>query len=173
MIGPGAAQSTTPRAGVSPAWRVAKIGVVAAAYAALVYAVPISYMPGQARIAETLKPLVIWEPDLIPAFVIGNLLSNIGSPYGPWDWTWMPFANLVGAWTAWRLGRVNAYLGATCYAIVISLALATMFHFVYHAPFYVFLFRYPLVLVEVLLIAGGVPVMWPVHRALSRAFKSG
>lgn len=163
---------TDDRAGVNPARRVAKIGVVAAAYAALVYLFPVSYMPWQMRIAETLKPLVIWEPDLIPAFVIGNLLGNIGSPYGLWDWIWMPFANLVGAWTCWKLGRINAYLGASAYAILVSLALATMFHFVYHAPFYVFLFRYPLVLVELLLIAGGVPVMWPVHLALRRAFKN-
>ena len=147
--------------------RIAEIGVVAAAYAALVYAFPISHMPLQMRIAETLKPLVIWEPHLIPAFVIGNFLSNLWSPFvGPWDLGWMPFANLVGAWACWRLGRVNAYLGAAAYGLIIALALATMFHFIFHAPFRNCLV--PLVPVEVGLIVFGVPVMRPVHRALQR-----
>jgi uncharacterized membrane protein len=147
--------------------RIAEVGVVAAAYAALVYAFPISHMPLQMRVAETLKALVIWEPHLIPAFVIGNFLSNLWSPFaGPWDLGWMPFANLVGAWVCWQLGRINAYLGAAAYGLVIALALATMFHFIFHAPFGNFLV--PLVPVEVGLIVFGVPVMWPVHRALHR-----
>ncbi len=147
--------------------RIAEIGVVAAAYAALVYAFPISHMPLQMRVAETLKALVIWEPHLIPAFVIGNFLSNLWSPFvGPWDLVWMPFANLVGAWVCWRLGKVNAYLGAAAYGLIIALALATMFHFIFHAPFRNFLV--PLIPVEVGLIVFGVPVMRPVHRALQR-----
>ena len=152
--------------------RIAEIGVVAAAYAALVYAFPISHMPLQMRVAETLKALVIWEPHLIPAFVLGNFLSNLWSPFaGPWDLAWMPFANLVGAWSCWRLGRLNAYLGAAAYGCIIALALATMFHFIFHAPFRNFLV--PLVPVEVGLIALGVPVMWPVHRALQRFVDGG
>lgn len=152
--------------------RIAEIGVVAAAYAALVYAFPISHMPLQMRIAETLKPLVIWEPHLIPAFVIGNFLSNLWSPFvGPWDLVWMPFANLVGAWACWRLGKVNAYLGAAAYGLIIGLALATMFHFIFHAPFYAFLV--PLVPVEVGLIVFGVTIMRPVHMALSRLARVG
>jgi len=147
--------------------RIAEIGVVAAAYAALVYAFPISHMPLQMRVAETLKPLVIWEPHLIPAFVIGNFLSNLLSPFaGPWDLGWMPFANLVGAWACWRLGKVNAYAGAAAYGVIIALALATMFHFIFHAPFRGFLV--PLVPVEVGLIVLGVPLMRPVHVALER-----
>jgi uncharacterized membrane protein len=65
--------------------RIAEIGVVAAAYAALTYLLaPASYGPLQFRLAESLKPLVIWEPQLIPAFVIGNFLANLPSPFvGP------------------------------------------------------------------------------------------
>ena len=152
--------------------QIAEIGVVAAAYAALVYAFPISHMPLQMRVAETLKALVIWEPHLIPAFVIGNFLSNLWSPFvGPWDLGWMPFANLIGAWVCWRLGRFNAYVGATAYGLIIALALATMFHFIFHAPFQNFLV--PLVPIEVGLIVLGVPVMWPVHRALQRLIDGG
>ena len=46
-----------------PGGRIAEIGVVAAAYAALtIYLAPVSYGPVQFRLAEVLKPLVIWEP---------------------------------------------------------------------------------------------------------------
>ena len=80
MAGAGGVKGTPARlAGVrgTPA-RLAEIGVVAAAYAALVYIFPVSHLPLQMRVAEILKPLVIWEPHLIPAFVIGNFLSKVG-----------------------------------------------------------------------------------------------
>ena len=123
----------------------------------------------QLRVAEVLKPLVIWEPQLIPAFVLGNFLSNLGSPYaGPWELGWMPFANLVGAWACWRLGRRNPYLGAAAYAAVVALAVATMLSSLLHARFRVLL--PPLLGSEVLLLLIGVPVMYPVHLALRRVF---
>ncbi len=151
-----------------PAGRIAEIGVFAAAYAALtVYLAPLSYGPLQLRVAETLKPIVIWEPHLIPAFVIGNFLGNLASPYaGPWELGWMPLANLVGAWLCWRIGRINAYLGAAVYAVVIGAAVATMLSVLLPAPFKGLL--PPLLASEGLLIVLGVPVMWPVHLALRR-----
>jgi hypothetical protein len=160
------------RAGAAgrPAGRIAEIAAVAAAYAALtVFLAPASYGPLQLRVAEVLKPLVIWEPQLIPAFVLGNFLSNLGSPYaGPWELGWMPFANLVGAWACWRLGRRNPYLGAAAYAAVVALAVATMLSSLLHARFRVLL--PPLLGSEVLLLLIGVPVMYPVHLALRRVF---
>jgi hypothetical protein len=150
-----------------PAARIAEIGVLAAAYAVLVYVFPPSYLPLQMRVAELLKPLVIWEPHLIPAFVLGNFLSNLKSPFaGPWELAWMPLANLVGAWACWRVGRVNAYLGAAAYGIITAVAVSTMFSFVLHSPMRTLL--PPLLGSELLLLILGVPVMWPVHLALSR-----
>ncbi len=156
-----------------PARRIAEIGVVAAAYAALtIYLAPLSYGPLQLRLAETLKPLVIWEPHLIPAFVIGNFLGNLTSPFaGPWELGWMPFANLVGAWVCWRIGRMNAYLGAAAYAAIIAAAVAMMLSVLMHAPFAALL--PPLLTSEMMLIVFGVPVMWPVHLALRRVFGPG
>jgi uncharacterized membrane protein len=169
------------RAGIGPAQRRARRGiaarvaegaVIAAAYAALtVYLAPVSYGPYQLRFSEILKPLVIWEPHLIPAFVIGNFLGNLTSPFvGPWELVWMPFANLVGGWAAWRLGRVNAYLGATAYAVVIAAAVTVMLSVILHASMRV-LFP-PLLVSEVSLIVLGVPVMQPVHAALRRVIKA-
>ncbi|HLW46296.1 MAG TPA: QueT transporter family protein [bacterium] len=166
-----AASSAAAPRGRGPAHRVAEGAVIAAAYAALtIYLAPVAYGPYQLRISEILKPLVIWEPQLIPAFVVGNLLSNIGSPYvGPWELVWMPFANLIGGWLCWRLGRRSAYLGAAAYAIVIAAAVAVMLSVILHASLRA-LFP-PLLVSEVLLIVLGVPVMRPVHAALRRVFK--
>lgn len=151
-----------------PTARLAEIAVVAAVYAALtVFLAPLSYGQLQLRLSESLKPLVVWEPHLIPAFVIGNFLGNLQSPYvGPWELAWMPFANLVGGWLCWRLGRINAYLGAAAYATVIAAAVATMLSALLRAPFLV-LFP-PLWVSEAGLLLAGVPVMRPVHAALLR-----
>ena len=171
MAGSGGVNGTPRLAGRkgTPA-RLAEIGVVAAVYAALVYIFPVSHLPLQMRVAEILKPLVIWEPHLIPAFVIGNFLGNLASPFvGPWELIWMPFANVVGAWACWRLGRMNPYLGAGIYAVITAVAVATMFTFVLRAPFLAFL--PPLLLSEMLVIVLGVPVMRPVHLALHRVVR--
>lgn len=169
---PGGSGPASRRARRGIAFRVAEGAVIAAAYAALtVYLAPVSYGPYQLRFAEVLKPLVIWEPHLIPAFVIGNFLGNLTSPFvGPWELVWMPFANLVGGWAAWRLGRTNAYLGATAYAVVIAAAVTVMLSAILHASARV-LFP-PLLASEVLLIVTGVPVMQPVHAALRRVFNA-
>ena len=72
-------RATAPRSGGRDriAARVAEGAVIAAAYAALtIYVAPVAFGPYQLRISEILKPLVIWEPHLIPAFVLGNFLGN-------------------------------------------------------------------------------------------------
>lgn len=149
---------------------MAEGAVIAAAYAALtVYLAPMAFGPYQLRVSEMLKPLVIWEPHLIPAFVLGNFLGNLTSPFvGPWELIWMPFANLVGGWACWRLGRVNAYLGAAAYAVIIAVAVSVMLSVLLRAPLRALL--PPLLVSEVLLIVLGVPVMQPVHAALRRVF---
>jgi uncharacterized membrane protein len=152
---------------VSLARKVAEAGLVAAAYAALTYFLaPASYGPLQLRVAEMLKPLVIWEPHLIPAFVAGNFLSNLMSPFaGPWELGWMPAANLAGAWICWRLGRRNAYLGAAAYGAVIAAAVGLMLSVLLRAPFRAI---FPPVLAsELLLLLAGVPVMRTVHAAVT------
>jgi uncharacterized membrane protein len=153
--------------------RIAEIGVVAAAYAALTYLLgPISYGPLQFRLAEILKPLVIWEPHLIPAFVLGNFLSNLSSPFaGPWELIWMPLANLAGAWGCWRLGRVNPYLGAAAYALIIGGAVATMLSVLLRAPFRALV--PPIAASELTLLLLGVPAMRPVHAAVNRLLPAG
>lgn len=150
---------------LKPGATIAEIGVVAALYAALTIVLqPLSYGPVQFRLAEVLKPLVIWEPHLIPAFVIGNFLSNLTSPFaGPWELLFMPFANLVGASLCYVLGRRQAYVGAALYALVIAAAVALMLSFLTRSPFAVL---FPALLAsEAILIVGGVPIMRAVLRS--------
>lgn len=145
---------------------LAEVCVIAAAYAALTVAFgPISYGPVQFRIPEALKSLVIWRPHLVAAFVLGNFLSNITSPQaGIWELGFMPLANLAGAWLCIVIGRRSAWAGAAVYAVVIAAAVALMLSVLLGVPFVV-LFP-PLLLSEVVLIVGGVPIMARIHRAV-------
>src|SRR2546428_11086824 len=97
-----------------PAATLAEIGIVAALYAAITIVLnPLSYGPLQLRVAEIPKPLVVWEPPLIPAFVIGNFLSNLARPFaGPWGPIFIPCANLVGAVVCYPVGRPPPVGGA-------------------------------------------------------------
>jgi len=154
---------------LKPGATIAEVGVVAALYAALTIVLqPISYGPVQFRVAEVLKSLVIWEPHLIAAFVIGNFLSNLTSPYaGPWEFLFMPFANLIGGWACYVVGRRWPYAGAALYALVIATAVGLMLSVLLKLPF-VGLFP-PLLASEVILIVGGVPLMRAVLRTAERA----
>lgn len=140
--------------------------MVAALYAVITWAVsPIAYGPLQLRLSEVLKSLVIWEPHLIAAFVIGNFLSNLLSPFaGPWELIFMPFANLVGATLCYLIGRRSPWAGAAIYALVIAAAVSFILSILIRAPFTVL---FPSLLAsEAMLIVGGLPVMRAVLRAV-------
>lgn len=148
---------------------LAETGVVAALYAALTLILqPASYGPLQFRVAEVLKPLVIWEPHLIPAFVLGNFLSNLASPFtGAWELIFMPLVNLLGASLCYVLGRRAPYAGAALYALLIAGAVALMLSVLTRVPF---LGLFPALLAsEGILIVGGVPLMRAVLRAAEPA----
>ena len=149
-----------------PAATLAEIGVVAALYAAITIVLnPLSYGPLQLRVAEILKPLVVWEPHLIPAFVIGNFLSNLTSPFaGPWELIFMPCANLVGASLCYVVGRRSPVAGAALFAIVIAAAVSLVLSVLLKVRF-VFLFP-GLLASEMTLLLLGVPAMQAVRRAL-------
>ncbi len=148
---------------------LAEIGIVAAVYTVLTWALAsISYLPLQLRLAEILKPLVIWEPHLIAAFVLGNFLSNLFSPYaGPWELIFMPLVNLVGGTLCYLIGRRQPYVGAAVYALVIGTAVSTMLSVLTQVRFVVL---FPgLLASEAILIIGGVPIMRALLRAVDPA----
>lgn len=144
----------------------AEICVVAALYAALTIALgPISYGPVQFRVPEILKSLVIWRPQLVAAFVVGNFLSNLTSPnVGVWELGFMPLANLVGAVLCVAIGRQYPWIGAAAYAVVIAAAVSLMLSVLLRVPAAA-LFP-PLLASEAILIVGGVPITRRIHRAI-------
>ncbi|MDR7418075.1 MAG: QueT transporter family protein [Armatimonadota bacterium] len=161
----------TPAAGRRGLRAFAEICVVSAAYAALtILLAPISYTAVQFRVAEVLKPLVIWRPHLVAAFVVGNVLSNLTSPHvGPWELVFMPVANLVGATACVIVGRRFAYVGAALYAVIIATAVALMLSALLKTPFAVL--WPPLLLSELVLIVGGVPIMRRIQDIVSATIK--
>ena len=150
-----------------PAAAVAEIGVVAALYAVLTWALaPISYAQLQFRVAEVLKPLVIWAPHLIPAFVLGNFLSNLPSPLPrPWELGFMPLANLVGATACYAVGRRWPWVGAALYALITAAAVSLMFSVLFSTVQYSRVFPWILAS-ELILLLVGVPVMRAVWHAV-------
>jgi uncharacterized membrane protein len=151
---------------------IVRASIVAALYAALTVAIsPLSYGPIQFRVAEVLKPLALFDPAFILGFAIGNLLSNLTSPYvGPWELVFMPVANLVGASLCWLLRRWP-YVGAVAYAAVITLAVATMLDFVTGIPWWAL--AWSVGISEFVLIIGGVWPMTRVWRAVEVRFEAG
>src|SRR5438445_11133814 len=97
-----------------PAATLAEIGVVAALYAAITIVLnPLRYGPLQLRVAEILKPLVVWETHLIPAFVIGSFLSNPPCPFArPRELIFMPCSTPRGASPCSVFGRRAPVAGA-------------------------------------------------------------
>lgn len=164
--------ASTPSAGPGgpisrrPSIVLAEIGLIAALYTVITWALsPISYGPLQLRLAEILKSLVIWEPHLIAAFVLGNFLSNLLSPFaGPWELLFMPLANLVGATLCYLVGRRLPWLGAALYALIIGTAVSFVLSILIKVPFAGLL---PALLAsEFILIVGGLPIMRTILRAL-------
>jgi uncharacterized membrane protein len=150
--------------------RIVRASLAAALYTVLTVAIsPLSYGPVQFRVAEVLKGLALFDPAFILGFAIGNLLSNLTSPYvGPWELVFMPVANLVGASLCWFLRRWP-WAGAAVYAAIITLAVSTMLHFVLGAPWWAL--AWSVGISEFVLIVGGVPLMKRIWQAVEVRFE--
>ena len=86
--------------------RIAFVGVLAAAYAALTLATAsLSYGPVQFRIAEALSVLCCFSPAAIFGMVIGCMAANLASFVSPWDFLIGAFATLLAALLTRLLGR--------------------------------------------------------------------
>lgn len=111
-------------------------GMAAAAYFVLTLAVaPISYGPIQFRVSEVLKPLALYNPAFSIAFLIGNAMANLVSPFGPWDYVVMPIVDCCSALLCWRLRRWPL-LALMVQAMLISAGVAFFpLGMVLHVPF--------------------------------------
>jgi len=148
---------------------IAEVTAFSALYSVLTWAfAPLSYQVFQFRIAECLKSIVVRRRHLIWAFVIGNALSNIFSPFvGPWELLWMPFVNMLGAGSAWVIGHKlqgirGMALGGAIYAIWVAFGVSLMLYALFGVTL-VFTFLYILV-PEAILIVGFSPIMQRVNK---------
>jgi len=152
------------KVGRSGTRNVAEIVIFASLYAVLTWVfAPISYQVFQFRVAECLKSIVVRRKVLIPAFVIGNFLSNLMSPFiGVWELVWMPLMNLLGGSSAWYIGHKlrglkGMVIGGFIFAVWIAFGVSFMLHILFNLPFQL-LFIYILI-PEVIAICGFSPVM--------------
>jgi len=150
---------------------IAEAAVFAALYAVLTWVLaPISYQVFQFRVAEALKSIVVRRKHLIWAFVVGNALSNIFSPFvGVWELIWMPFMNVLGAGCAWFFGHriptlKGMMLGGAIYAAWVAFGVSFMLYMLFSVP-WLLTFVYLLV-PEVILIVGFSPVMSQISQRL-------
>lgn len=164
------------KATISRTRELSEIAVFTALYAVLTWVfAPISYSVFQFRVSEALKSIVVRRKHLIAAFVIGNALSNIFSPFiGPWELLWMPFINLLGGYTAWLVGnrfsgRKAMMIGGSVYAIWVAFGVGSMLSILFNLPFVV-TFLY-ILLPEIVLIVGFAPIMYIVDIRIGALLK--
>lgn len=138
---------------------IAYAGLTTAAYAVITLAIaPLSYGPIQFRVSELLKPLALYNPVFALAFLIGNFLANLFSPFGAWDFAVMPVVDCCAALLCWQLRRWP-YLALALQATVISAGVAIFpLGMVLGVPF---LPTFGAVLIsELILLVVGYVVIW-------------
>jgi uncharacterized membrane protein len=152
--------------------QIAEIATFAALYAILTWLfAPISYQIFQFRVPECLKSIVVSRRHLIWAFVLGNALSNIFSPFvGMWELLWMPLINVAGAGSAWIIGHRlqgtrGLAVGGAIYAIWVAFGVSFMLFMLFNVPL-LLTFVY-LLIPEVILIVGFSPVMKKVNDRIA------
>ena len=105
--------------------KIVRVAIIAAMYAVGTWVLaPISYGPLQFRVSEALKPIALFSPVYAGAFVLGNFLANLTSPFGFWDFGVMAIVDGIAAWLCWWLGRQTQIGGIVLQAIVISIGVS-------------------------------------------------
>lgn len=111
------AQQNTPQVTLAPeigARRVARIGVIAAAYAALtlfalLFLGSLAWGPVQFRVSEALCVLALFTSDAVPGLALGCAIANLANialsgtgMLGMLDVAFGTLATALGAWFTWR-----------------------------------------------------------------------
>lgn len=124
--------------------------IIAALYFVLsIFVAPIAYGPLQLRISTFLFPLALFNPVYILGFGLGNFLTNLGSPFGPWDFAIMPFVAIGAGYVAWILRRFPV-LAISIQPLIVSLGVSIFpLHFGGQLPVWV---TFPGVFISQLLI---------------------
>lgn len=87
---------------------IARAGIIAALYVILVYFFrPISFGPGQIRVAEALAILPFFEAAAVPGLFVGCFLANFLGGMGVYDIVGGSTITLVAAYLTFRASRVH------------------------------------------------------------------
>lgn len=115
--------------------RLARGGIIAAAYVVLVFAFQFaSFGPIQFRVAEALTLLPMVFPEAIGGIYIGVMLSNILGGFGPWD---IFGGSLVSLGAAYLTYRYRGSWIAIASPIVLNAFLVSLYlHFIFAIPNY-------------------------------------
>jgi uncharacterized membrane protein len=85
---------------------------------------PISFHVLQFRAANVLKALAVCRPEFAFGFALGDFFANQASPFGALDWLVMPFFDIGGALSAYKLRR-RKWVAVTAQSMVIAVGVAT------------------------------------------------
>ena len=114
---------------------LALVVVFASLYAVLTWILaPISFLQIQFRVSEALKPAIAKKKVLCVAFMIGNFLANLVSPFvGIFELVFMPVVgNLIVGYLAYKFSNENyalaGFIFGTGVAICVSVMLVTLFN---------------------------------------------
>lgn len=103
--------------------KLARIGVLAALYALLTYALPaLAYGPIQFRLSEVMTLLAFIDPFYILPLTLGCALANLGSPFGMIDVIVGSFASFLALYSMSRTRNIFlASLWPTFFSFIIGL----------------------------------------------------
>lgn len=99
--------------------------IIGALYFVLVVGLaPISFHILQFRAANVLKALAVCRPEFAFGFALGDFFANQASPFGALDWGIMPFFDVAGALSAYRL-RKHKWVAVIVQSAIIAIGVAT------------------------------------------------
>jgi uncharacterized membrane protein len=116
---------------------LALITVFASLYAILTWILaPISFWALQFRVSEALKPAVAKKKQLCIAFMVGNFLANLLSPFaGIFELVFMPVVgNLFVGYLAHKLSRGNYWIAGLIFSTGVSCCVSWMLQQLFTLP---------------------------------------
>ena len=116
---------------------LALVTIFASAYAVLTWIfAPISFWQIQFRVSEVLKPAIAKKKVLCAAFMIGNFLANLMSPFADiFELVFMPIiGNLLVGYLAHKLSRGNYIVSGFIFASGVALCVSWMLEQLFSLP---------------------------------------
>ncbi len=147
---------------------IARAALIAAVYVLLVYFFqPISFGPGQIRIAESLAILAFFEAAAVPGLWVGCLLANALGGLGPWDIFGGSTITLLAAWLTNRAGHV--VVGMIPPIVLNAFGVSAYLSFIFGIPYWIMVGQVLFGQVIAVGVIGGLlaAVLYRLHETLN------